>query len=203
MNRIKEARNLRKISQNDLAVELQLTQQAISYYEQEKRFPDKHTWEKIAHFLQVPVEYLQGKTDDPDGWDLWASATGFTTEQIKQEIVRMKEAKHIIGKESDLQNLIGQAVMNLDGMGNTDRGIINDIAHSIINLQSKLRDKYEDPQKTKNFETESGSKIFPASTPLSDLIYDDLSAEAYQQAMDILITARRDLQNISNNLQLK
>lgn len=206
LNQIKKARQLRKIPQNELAKKLDITQQAISRYENSSRTPDEKTWEKIALILQVPVEFLKGETDDPDGWDLWEKNTGYSIQEIKNEIKRIKNANHVIGDEHDLQNLIGQAVANLSGIGNTDRGILDKIARDIHSLQAELINKYEDPKKIEKlpgFEKNGNIKIRSAATKPVDFIFDDLNPDAYERALDILIQARRDLQNISNDFRLK
>lgn len=204
MNRIKKARQLRGISQNQLADKLGITQQAISRYENDSRTPDEEILKKMSHILTVPIEYLTGEIEDPDGWDLWERDTGYTIQEIQDEIERMKKSKHIIGDSNDLQNVIGQAVANLSGHGNTDRGIIDHIASSIIELQYDLKKKYEDPKKISAVSV-SGDKevpILPATIQAADIIFNDLNPDAYEQALDVLIQARRDLQSISNKLRL-
>lgn len=59
-NRIKELRKLNKISQKDLVSNLGITQQALSNYEKEKRIPDQPTWQALANFFNVSVDYLKG-----------------------------------------------------------------------------------------------------------------------------------------------
>ncbi|ADA66001.1 Hypothetical protein NCDO2118_2309 [Lactococcus lactis subsp. lactis NCDO 2118] len=202
MERIKIARQKKGISQKELADLLGLTQQAVSYYEKGSRIPDEHILSVISDILNVPTEYLTGETDDPEGWDLWEDATGYTPEQIKKEIKRMKSANHIVGDDKNLQNLIGQAVSNLSGMGNTDRGILNSLVPKIIDLQHELSKKYEDPEKLDKLPHVGEMRIRPANITTADLIYDDLNDEAYNKAMDILMQARRDLANISSDLRL-
>ena len=203
MNRIKEARVLRNISQKELATKLDITQQAISYYENGSRTPNDDVWEKISDILAVPIEYLKKETHDPDGWDLWASRTGYSPEVIKDEIKRMKSFNHVIGDENNLQNLIAQAVMNLDDNGNTDRGILNNLSFELNNLQISLNESYRDPKKIEEFST-TGTNEFPIiKGKIDNLIYDDLSLEAYQRANEILTKARLELQSIPNDLKLK
>lgn len=114
----------------------------------------------------------------------------------------MKSANHIVGDDKNLQNLIGQAVSNLSGMGNTDRGILNSLVPKIIDLQHELSKKYEDPEKLDKLPHVGEMRIRPANITTADLIYDDLNDEAYNKAMDILMQARRDLANISSDLRL-
>lgn len=203
MNRIKIARERKGISQKKLAEMLDITQQAVSYYENGSRVPDEYTLEMIAYLLDVPVEFLIGETDDPDGWDLWESATGFKVDTIKNEIKRMKKANHVVDDPNNLQILIGQAVNNLEGRGNTDRGIINHIAYEIIKLHDELRNRYEDPQKIKKILVDDNISVRPATLNNEEIIYDDLNALAYEKAMAILNHARRELQKIPNDLKLK
>lgn len=203
MNRIKEARKRKNISQKELAEKLNVTQQAVSYYENGSRLPDEKTWSEISNILTVPVDYLTGKTDDPDGWDIWEKNTGFSAEEIKNEIERMKIAQHILGDPNNLQNLIGQAVANLDGKGNTDRGIIDSIAFQIARLQDELSSKYKDPQKIQKLPSIGESKIRKGAIKDLDIFFDDLNVEAYSRAIEVLIKARKDLQKISNDLRLK
>lgn len=204
LNRIKKARQLRSIPQNKLAEKLGITQQAISRYENDTRTPDEETLKEISHILMVPVEYLTRETNDPDGWELWEKASGYTIQEIQNEIDRIKKAEHVIGDPNDLQNLIRQAVANLGGIGNTDKGIIDKIASSIIKLQRDLDKKYLDPKKIskKTLSENKEITILPASTKIEDIIFRDLNPKAYELASDILLKARRDLQNISNKLNL-
>lgn len=204
MNRIKKARQLKGISQGELAKKLRITQQAVSRYENDTRTPDEETLEKMSYILTVCIEFLKGETDDPDGWELWEKASGYTIQEIQNEIDRIKKAEHIIGDPNDLQNLIRQAVANLGGIGNTDKGIIDKIASSIIKLQRDLDKKYLDPKKIskKTLSENKEITILPASTKIEDIIFRDLNPKAYELASDILLKARRDLQNISNKLNL-
>jgi Predicted transcription factor, homolog of eukaryotic MBF1 len=200
MERIKVARQKKGISQLELAKELNVTQQAISYYENGSRIPDEKTLDRISRVLNVPVEYLTEQTDDPDGWDIWEEYTGYSIKEIKDEIKRIKESHHIIGDEHDLQNLIAQAVDNLEGMGNTDKGIINSIYYGISSLQQELSKKYEDPKKLDQLSKETSLKIRPAN---QTFFYDDLSPEAYYKVNKILDQARYDLDKISKDLKLR
>lgn len=66
MNRIKEIRQEKKLSQKDLAKKLNISQQAISLYEKGDREPKLETWQKLADFFGVSVPYLQGISDIED-----------------------------------------------------------------------------------------------------------------------------------------
>ncbi|AXQ19354.1 XRE family transcriptional regulator [Lactobacillus johnsonii] len=63
-NRIKEIRQEKKLSQKDLAKKLNISQQAISLYEKGDRELKLETWQKLADFFNVPVDYLLGISKD-------------------------------------------------------------------------------------------------------------------------------------------
>ncbi len=64
--RLKKLREERGILQRQLAEMLKLTQQTISLYESNKREPDAETLSKIADFFGVTIDYLLGRTDNPN-----------------------------------------------------------------------------------------------------------------------------------------
>lgn len=61
MNRIKEIRLQKKVSQKDLAEAIDITRQAISLYEKNLRTPSPKVWRALADYFGVSVPYLQGK----------------------------------------------------------------------------------------------------------------------------------------------
>ena len=63
-NRLKEIRQEKKLSQTDIAKALGVTRQAISLYEKGDREPKLETWQKLADFFNVPVDYLLGISKD-------------------------------------------------------------------------------------------------------------------------------------------
>ena len=65
MFRLKELRRDRKISQVKLAMDLNLTQNSISRYENGEREADYDTLVAIADYFNVSVDYLLGRTDNP------------------------------------------------------------------------------------------------------------------------------------------
>lgn len=62
MNRIKILRLVNNKTQKDLAKYLNVSEQAIAYYEQGKRKPKIETWQKLANYFNVSVPYLRGAT---------------------------------------------------------------------------------------------------------------------------------------------
>jgi repressor LexA len=63
MNRIKELRNKRDISQQDLADFFNISQQTISAYENGSREPDLDTLKKMSEYFNVTIDYLLGLPD--------------------------------------------------------------------------------------------------------------------------------------------
>lgn len=60
MNRIKELRQKNKLSQIELANKIKASNQAISAYENGSREPKELTWQALANFFNVSVDYLKG-----------------------------------------------------------------------------------------------------------------------------------------------
>ena len=62
MNRIKILRLVNNKTQKDLAKYLNVSKQAIVYYEQGKRNPKPENWQALADYFNVSVPYLRGAT---------------------------------------------------------------------------------------------------------------------------------------------
>lgn len=63
MNRIKELRTEKGITQADLAKILKISDRAVGYYENGDREPDYSTLLKIATYFDVSIDYLLGVSD--------------------------------------------------------------------------------------------------------------------------------------------
>lgn len=66
MRRLKELRAKRNISQIKLAMDLGVTQNSISRYENGEREADYKTLIAFADYFGVSVDYLLGRTDNPN-----------------------------------------------------------------------------------------------------------------------------------------
>ena len=62
-NRIKKLRQLKRVSQGNLAKVTGLTNQAISQYENGKRNPNEKVWQQLADYFDVSVPYIKGEID--------------------------------------------------------------------------------------------------------------------------------------------
>lgn len=66
MLRLKQLRKERRISQVKLAMDLNMNQNSISRYENGEREADYETLIAFADYFGVSVDYLLGRTDNPD-----------------------------------------------------------------------------------------------------------------------------------------
>ena len=64
--RLKELRKKRGISQLKLAMDLSMNQNSISRYETGEREADYATLIKFADYFDVSIDYLLGRTDNPN-----------------------------------------------------------------------------------------------------------------------------------------
>ncbi|WP_285024388.1 helix-turn-helix domain-containing protein [Lactobacillus johnsonii] len=60
MNNIKKLRENKKLTLVELSKKVQIPNNTLSQYENEKRKPKLETWQALANFFNVSVEYLQG-----------------------------------------------------------------------------------------------------------------------------------------------
>ena len=77
-NRIKELRKKVGLSQAQLANKIGISNQIISFYENNKREPKIETWQALANFFDVTVPYLQGIYDKPN--------TGYSKDYIYKQL---------------------------------------------------------------------------------------------------------------------
>ena len=66
MKRLKELRTQKNISQVKLAMDLNMNQNSISRYETGEREADYETLIAFADYFGVSVDYLLGRTDNPN-----------------------------------------------------------------------------------------------------------------------------------------
>lgn len=89
-NRIKQLRKKEKLTIQQVADALNLSNGTISRYEQGTREPKIETWQALADFFEVSVPYLQGELayDDltPEGKKLCSDLVGRINDVINDEI---------------------------------------------------------------------------------------------------------------------
>ena len=64
LNRIKELRNKNNLTLRALGQKVNMSSSRLSQYETGKREPKLETWQKLADFFNVPVDYLLGISKD-------------------------------------------------------------------------------------------------------------------------------------------
>jgi len=60
MNRIRELRKQKKMTQKELAKHLQIADSTLSYWEMGKYEPDNESLRKLSRFFLVPIDYILG-----------------------------------------------------------------------------------------------------------------------------------------------
>lgn len=63
--RLVQLRQQRGIRQKDIAELLGVSERAVQYYESGKRHPDFEGLIKLADYFNVSLDYLVGRSDDP------------------------------------------------------------------------------------------------------------------------------------------
>jgi transcriptional regulator with XRE-family HTH domain len=63
--RLKAARELRKWSQSDLAIQAGMPPSSIAHFESGSRKPSFDTLRRLANALEVTTDYLLGRVEDP------------------------------------------------------------------------------------------------------------------------------------------
>ena len=66
MTRLKEIRKKRGITQVKLSMDLNISQNSISRYEKGQREPDLATLVLIADYFHISIDYLLGRTENPE-----------------------------------------------------------------------------------------------------------------------------------------
>lgn len=193
-NRLKEIRLKNKRTQKDLAKFLGVSEQAIAYYEQAKREPSISTWEKLASYFNVPTSYLMGVSNDINGWEEWSKNTGYTVQQIKNEIARLIKTKRL-DEKAGIQYQIGQAVKSLDSASySTTQGVQHELVFQLTSLIFKVSEAFLEPIDEKNMSLE---EIAKANS--NRKVRKDMDEKAYKEIIDALVTARNKIGQIPIN----
>ena len=83
MNRFKEIRIKRKITQVDLAKQINVKQETISAYESGKALPSADALIKIADYLNTSTDYLLGRIEDD------SPLSGFNIKEMNPKTYKM------------------------------------------------------------------------------------------------------------------
>lgn len=132
-NRMRELRRINGFSQEDIAKRLDISTSAYGFYEQGKTIPNAKTLEFLADMYDVTVDYLLGRSSNPQL-------------RAKDEV---DIARNVEEMKQSLEN--GSLRMSLDGEEITDEVkefILDQIENTITLAKIKAKDKFT-PKKYK------------------------------------------------------
>lgn len=90
MNRIREIRKSKKMSQKEIAIDLKFSQASISEWEIGKSNPSTANAMKLAEYFGVPLDYLMGLSDDDgSGTEKETSTKNDGDLSAKDELIRL------------------------------------------------------------------------------------------------------------------
>ncbi len=95
--RLRELRNSRKLSQQELADYLKISKSSVNMYERGEREPGLDTLEEIADFFNVDMDYLTGKTSEIKNFDNWNK---IDTDRLSNEAETFDKIGEVFGKQT-------------------------------------------------------------------------------------------------------
>lgn len=100
MNRIKELRKKKKLTQKELAKELGITQTVVGKYEHGDISPRPDKWQKMADFFGVSIDYLKGAWSKDQILKLiqnsYIGNLGYIDKLLKEQFEEEKEEGYVI-----------------------------------------------------------------------------------------------------------
>jgi len=82
VNRIRELRKQKKLTQKELAKHLKIADSTLSYWEMGKYEPDNESLRKLSRFFLVPIDYILG-----GGITEWETGATFIGESKSEYLV--------------------------------------------------------------------------------------------------------------------
>lgn len=117
MNKLREARKIKGLTLKQVAEDTGISEQVLSYYENEKREPKKETWIKLADYYCVPVSYLMGL---PSGLVEYIDQLGYLNfEKLHEFIIKWANDRKIINPK----NASNQFIKVTEELGEIAEGI--------------------------------------------------------------------------------
>lgn len=188
-NRIKELRKKNKLTLDQMSELVGIKRGTLNNYENEKTEPKLKTWENLATFFKVPITYIQGLSNDEEGWKEWEKNTGLTQKQIKKEIETQKSTGEITSSMSTQQQ-IQSAVNVLMGSGTKDLRVVESAYDTLFELEQRINTSYFGSNKVDllNLKQHSSSNKEPN--------------DVYKDLINIIQSAKNDIQNLKNRYNL-
>ena len=97
--RLRAARELRKLNQTELALKAKLPPSSIAHFESGSRKPSFDNLKRLASVLDVSTDYLLGRTDDPamaqssDALHRDVAKLSAEDRELTEDFIRMLQAK--------------------------------------------------------------------------------------------------------------
>ncbi len=103
--RIAELREKHGLTQEELAKILGIKRASLSHYEKNRRVPDYEVLNKIADYFQVTVDYLIGRTDDPNPLtaehvEMFTQSLELSDEKILEKFTLTVDGKELTPEEA-------------------------------------------------------------------------------------------------------
>ena len=120
MNRLRQVRKLKGLTIKEVSEDTGISEQVLSYYENEKREPKKEVWIKLADYYDVPVAYLMGL---PDGLvqHINKKSQAMTFEELHEAIIQWAEDRNMI--KPDRLTGLAQLAKVTEELGELSAGI--------------------------------------------------------------------------------
>lgn len=97
MNRLRRVRKQKGLTIKEVSEDTGISEQVLSYYENEKREPKKETWIKLADYYDVPVAYLMGL---PDGLVQHINKSqAMTFEELHEAVIQWANDRNMIKQD--------------------------------------------------------------------------------------------------------
>ncbi len=141
LQRLKELREERNLTQNDVAVAIQTSQRNIGRWENHSNEPSASYVIKLADFFQVSTDYLLGRTDDFGNVSIQSSVPHLSEESFNKKICggnempfshRLKELRYECGlTQKEVSDAVGSTQSNL---GKWENNKIQPAADMVVKL---------------------------------------------------------------------
>ena len=89
MNRIKELRNEKGLTQSALGKILNVSDRSVGFYENEKRDPDTDTLKILADLFDVSIDYLLGRSVRRNENQIKVALNSVSTEGLDEDDIEM------------------------------------------------------------------------------------------------------------------
>lgn len=182
-NRLKELRKKNHLTLKELGEQLGLANNTLSQYETGKREPKLETWQKLAEFFGVSVQYLQGLSDVPNAnSNLAAQTTEALLQSFDDETLDKLADKNLPDEipaetKKELANALKsyKAILSLKGNDSLDAtGLTSGLQGYYLVIQQALRGDEEAKQALTEINQSVHSYLLNQTKKLNK-IFDDVS----------------------------